>query len=90
MEDGMWLDGSPAYGGRWTEFPYREGGTLDPANDINTRFGFIWEPISMRHDLPRGARPSMGRRGNVAFVDGHVEYVTETYTRDKRHILPEE
>jgi prepilin-type processing-associated H-X9-DG protein len=32
----------------------------------------------------------MDWRGNVAFVDGHVDYVTERFTRDKRHVLPDE
>jgi len=90
MEDGMWLDGSPAPGGgRYVEFPDRAGN--DP-NDLNTAVGhFLWEPISPRHDVRRkGAFGSLEWRGNVAFVDGHVDYVTERFTRDKRHVLPEE
>jgi prepilin-type N-terminal cleavage/methylation domain-containing protein/prepilin-type processing-associated H-X9-DG protein len=94
MEDGMWLDGSLAPGaGRGIEFEGRGGGFPPDSNDINSTFGFfLWEPISPRHDLPRNApgRGSIDWRGNVAFVDGHVDYVTERFTRDKRHILPEE
>jgi len=88
MEDGMWLDGSSAPGSRgWIEFY----DVTDP-NDINQAVGsFVWEPISPRHSRPRNwKRASMDWRGNVAFVDGHVDYVTERFTRDKRHVLPDE
>jgi prepilin-type N-terminal cleavage/methylation domain-containing protein/prepilin-type processing-associated H-X9-DG protein len=101
MEDGMWLDaarvsvvGAPA-GARDAEGAPAAAAEAGP---------IFWVPISARHDLPGGAEDTMpdegysvlatsreafmGRRGNVAFVDGHVDYVTRAFTRDRRHILP--
>jgi prepilin-type N-terminal cleavage/methylation domain-containing protein/prepilin-type processing-associated H-X9-DG protein len=33
-------------------------------------------------------RPDRDMRGNAAFVDGHVDYVTRAYTWDARHCVP--
>ena len=63
--------------------------------------GTLWESmLANRHD-PRGKRDwrqwpadvrleqarraDKGDRGNVAFVDGHVDYVTREFTWDERH-----
>ena len=93
------VDGTPA-GAAGLEWPDDAGAAAAAVGPI------FWEPISARHDLPGRAGDDMpdegytvlttprqvfmDRRGNVAFVDGHVDYVTRSFTRDRRHILPEQ
>ena len=43
--------------------------------------------LAVRHDRQRQGGDA---RGNVTFCDGHVDYVTREYTRDKLHYLPKE
>jgi prepilin-type N-terminal cleavage/methylation domain-containing protein/prepilin-type processing-associated H-X9-DG protein len=91
MEDGMWLDEPVVVvTGRW-------------ADELNPWLPY-WEPISARHELPRDAdlipanpfgslapaRLFMSRRGNVAFVDGHVDYVSRRFTSEPRHVYPQD
>ena len=88
MEDGMWLD----------PLVVRVVGR----SNSNPWFP-VWEPISARHELPRdtdnippdgpvtqatATSLFMARRGNVAFADGHADYVTREYTRRRANILP--
>ena len=93
MEDGMWLDAP--------ERTVVGRGGMGPIGDY---LGTFWEPISARHELPRdrddippeaytaqGVTPTslfMGRRGNAAFVDGHVDFVTREFSRRLANILP--
>ena len=94
MEDGMWLDPIEIVP---VALPAAAGPTAaGPA--LLTE----WEPISARHDLPpdaddipplpervMSATPTnvfMSRRGNVAFLDGHVEFVTRQFTRQVSHV----
>jgi prepilin-type processing-associated H-X9-DG protein len=66
---------------------------------FGTSDGMRWaELLSIRHDhpfprekwgpgyVPEEANPDA--RGNVAFVDGHVEYVTRRFAHDVRHWGP--
>lgn len=42
--------------------------------------------LSDRHDRHNGS--PLQRRGNVAFVDTHVEFVTRSFAHEPRHYLP--
>jgi prepilin-type N-terminal cleavage/methylation domain-containing protein/prepilin-type processing-associated H-X9-DG protein len=90
MEDGMWLD--PLV----VRVVGRDALDLDPWLES-------WEPISARHELPRDADDIppeghttqatatglfMSRRGNVAFADGHADFVTREFTRRRANVLP--
>jgi prepilin-type processing-associated H-X9-DG protein len=53
--------------------------------------------LAIRHDIRKGttnvstaAEPlaDQDRRGNVAFIDGHAEYVPRSYAHDYHHIAP--
>ena len=44
-----------------------------------------WPDVDLRN---LAERPDRGDRGNVAFVDGHVEYVTRAFTWDPNHWYP--
>jgi prepilin-type processing-associated H-X9-DG protein len=66
---------------------------------FGTADGIRWaELLSIRHDRPMprerwgpGYKPDESNpdgRGNVAFVDGHVEYVTRRFAHDVRHWGP--
>jgi prepilin-type N-terminal cleavage/methylation domain-containing protein/prepilin-type processing-associated H-X9-DG protein len=92
MEDGMWLD---------LDYKRVEGGRGQgaPAEPL-----YGWEPISARHEPLHDADPIpnvmsattppvtrfFARRGNVSFVDGHVEFVTRGFTRERGHIVPQD
>jgi prepilin-type processing-associated H-X9-DG protein len=51
--------------------------------------------LAIRHDRSR-AKPdnqanwpkNLDRRGNVAFLDGHADYVTRSYAHDSKHFDP--
>jgi prepilin-type N-terminal cleavage/methylation domain-containing protein/prepilin-type processing-associated H-X9-DG protein len=68
----------------------------DP-NDPDTNFG-NWELLSTRHDHSAVGDPqppfsptnfpNPAARGNVAFVDGHAEYVTRSFAHNPIHIDP--
>ena len=55
-----------------------------------------FDRLSIRHDDPRGDAVAIAtghvsqpeRRGNVAFADGHVEFVTRLFAHDPRHAVP--
>jgi prepilin-type N-terminal cleavage/methylation domain-containing protein/prepilin-type processing-associated H-X9-DG protein len=72
-------------------------GSWEPT--LGTSNGVVWaELLSTRHDRPMprekwgpGYVPDQANpdgRGNVAFVDGHVDYVTRRYAHDVRHWAP--
>ena len=102
LEDGMWLDpievvpvGEPV-GSLFSSAPAWGVWALA---DLPTE----WEPLSARHDLPRDGDDIpvtdrfittttprgvfMSRRGNVAFLDGHVEFVPRQFTQQAEHVL---
>jgi prepilin-type N-terminal cleavage/methylation domain-containing protein/prepilin-type processing-associated H-X9-DG protein len=95
MQDGMWLD--------LDEYMIdvgRTGGGSSPQSPLQ----FGWDPISARHEtvhdadtIPNNAvlnSPAatlfLSRRGNVSFVDGHVDFVTRAFTRQRGHIFPQD
>jgi len=66
-------------------------------------FGYYENTLANRHDRSRHAgwrlwsdakrqdlehRPDRFDRGNVAFIDGHVDLVTRQYTWDIKHLYP--
>src|SRR5205085_4926480 len=94
MLDGMWLD--------LDEYMIDVGRTGGSSPGDPLPFG--WDPISARHEpvhdadtIPNSAvlnSPAatlfLGRRGNVSFVDGHVDFVTRAFTRQRGHIFPQD
>ena len=104
MEDGAWLEAfepgaapvPPMNNVIWVP-----GDGPSPGSELPPLT--FWEPLSARHELPRDGDPiPMGlagadpgwrgrflfRRGNVAFADGHVDFVDRDYTLQPRHIYP--
>jgi prepilin-type N-terminal cleavage/methylation domain-containing protein/prepilin-type processing-associated H-X9-DG protein len=58
--------------------------TLDDGNFSPYGVGLTWQnDLAARHE-----RNSTDPRGNVAFIDGHVEFVTRSYTRTANHYDP--
>jgi prepilin-type N-terminal cleavage/methylation domain-containing protein/prepilin-type processing-associated H-X9-DG protein len=55
-----------------------------------------WDYLSVRHDSKRaeyrqpqvGVLPQQKKRGYVAFLDGHVEYVSRRYAHSPEHLVP--
>jgi len=55
-----------------------------------------WDYLSVRHDERKGEfrqpvvgqLPKQGKRGNVLFVDGHVDYVPRSMAHDPKYLLP--
>jgi len=74
---------------------WRPGEYLDN-NCERSRWVCEWDYLSVRHDSKQaeyhapkaGVLPKQRYRGYVAFVDGHVEFVTRKYAHDPRHLLP--
>ena len=55
-----------------------------------------WDYLSVRHDTRKaefstptvGVLPQQDKRGNVLFVDGHVDYVSRKFAHDPKNLLP--
>jgi prepilin-type processing-associated H-X9-DG protein len=69
------------------------GNYTDPTR---TAWVVQWDYLSVRHDERKaefgtptvGQLPKQGKRGNVLFVDGHVDYVPRSYAHHPRHVVP--
>jgi prepilin-type N-terminal cleavage/methylation domain-containing protein/prepilin-type processing-associated H-X9-DG protein len=106
MEDGMWLDSTVPRPislppGRFVQDDASDWDVFG-ADEQH----FFWEPISARHErvppaldqipppdftvMTAPIQVFMSRRGNVAFVDGHVDFVSRALTKNPRRILPGE
>ena len=61
-----------------------------------------WDWLSVRHDsfqkevepaiptaVPLGQLPNKGRRGVVAFADGHVDFIGRGMAHSPEHVLPQ-
>jgi prepilin-type N-terminal cleavage/methylation domain-containing protein/prepilin-type processing-associated H-X9-DG protein len=92
INDGHWSpplvdeNGQPV-GYSTTAFTVASSGTTTGTNDL----------LAIRHDIRKGitnvsttAEPlaNHDHRGNVAFIDGHAEYVPRAYAHDYHHIAP--
>ncbi len=44
--------------------------------------------LASRHERRKNSISDTEARGNAAFADGHVEYITRGYAQDDKHILP--
>ena len=77
INDGLWAPGNYTDAGR-------------------TSWTVQWDWLSIRHDTRRaefdtpvvGTLPSQKKRGCVAFVDGHADFVGRGYAHDPKNLLP--
>ena len=61
-----------------------------------TNWSVAWDYLSVRHDTRKaeftkpieGSLPKQTRRGNVAFVDGHVDYVARKFAHSPQNTVP--
>ena len=60
--------------------------TLANRHDRRRHSGWRKWPESVRRNT--ATRPDRGDRGNVAFLDGHVDFVTRAFTWQKKYIRP--
>jgi prepilin-type processing-associated H-X9-DG protein len=72
--------------------------TIDDGHGILWTENRAFNLLALRHewkqrleaDAPTVAKPitNPGARGNVAFCDGHVDYVSRSYAHAKEHAAP--
>jgi len=65
-------------------------GNWNSASNTNDRLSFIHDrhPLANIPDTGYNPMPYLDRRGNVAVVDGHAEYVPRSYAHYQGHLLP--
>jgi prepilin-type processing-associated H-X9-DG protein len=88
INDGFWAPGNYT-GGAPSSSPWEAGWVVN------------WDWLSIRHDNsqkeaepaipftgPLQNLPNLSRRGMVAFVDGHVDYVSRKFAHSPQYLLP--
>ena len=89
INDGFWAPGNYV------------GDVVPPAGaDPTTGWVVNWDWLSIRHDNskkeadppsstgPLDALPNLGRKGNVCFADGHVDFVSRKFAHSPQYLMP--
>jgi prepilin-type processing-associated H-X9-DG protein len=74
--------------GNWEPPAYDASGNRDPTSNSQDLLSTIHDRRSLQSDANTSPLPNPDRRGNVAFVDGHAEYVTRQYAHYEGHLYP--
>jgi prepilin-type N-terminal cleavage/methylation domain-containing protein/prepilin-type processing-associated H-X9-DG protein len=71
-------------------------GVYSDNDGARTNWQVSWDYLSVRHDTRKseftqpvaGTLPKQTRRGNVAFVDGHVDFLSRKYVHSPQYTVP--
>jgi prepilin-type N-terminal cleavage/methylation domain-containing protein/prepilin-type processing-associated H-X9-DG protein len=74
--------------GYWDPPAYDASGNWVATSNNNDKLSIIHDRKTDQPDTGYNPMPNADRRGNVAFVDGHAEYVPRSYAHYQGHIYP--